>query len=445
MTELRIEAADAKALLQALLGHRAEHAAILLATQAAPANDRAALLVREVELPSADDYITQRVDGAVLKPEFVARVTKRARIEGLSLVFVHSHPGSTAPRFSVVDDEGEQHLAAFLEHRCPSALNASVVVSEGGIRARRLGTRTEIRVLSIGERRQVLFDPDSEHTTDVSEVFDRQVRAFGIDGQRELQRLRIGIVGLGGTGSIVAQQLAHLGIRSFLLMDPDVIEASNLNRVVGASAMDIGRPKVEVAADYIRKLAAGVSVTSVQGDIIYARTARALLGVDLIFGCTDSHGSRAVLQQVSYQYLIPCVDMGTTIVAEQGGITAVFGRVQMLAPGLACLSCSNLLDPEEIRRDMMTAFERKADPYIQGDRIPAPSVIALNGTVSSLAVTMFMSHAIGTPGKARYLLYNGTTSALRSVRSEPKGNCYICSKAGAFGRGDSQRLFARQD
>jgi molybdopterin/thiamine biosynthesis adenylyltransferase len=252
-------------------------------------------------------------------------------------------------------------------------------------------------------------------------------------------------VGLGGTGSIVAQQLVHLGIRDFVLVDPDVIEPTNLNRVVSATLHDIGRPKVEVAAQYIRTIAKGASIHSLVDDVMRSRVAKELLNADLIFGCTDSHGSRAVLQQVSYQYLIPCIDMGTTIVVAENRIMHIYGRVQLLAPGLACLTCSSLLNANEVRRDMMTAFERQEDPYIQGAREPAPAVISLNGTVTSFAVTMLLSVVAGVPIDARHILYNALATVIRHIRADPDPNCYICSRSGSFARGNSWPLFARQD
>jgi hypothetical protein len=170
-----------------------------------------------------------------------------------------------------------------------------------------------------------------------------------------------------------------------------------------------------------------------------------LLNADLFFGCTDSHGSRAVLQQLSYQYLIPYIDMGVTITVAEGRIQHVIGRVQMLAPGLSCFTCDELLDPNEVRRDMMTDFERRADPYIQGAAEPAPAVMSLNGTVASMAVTMVLSAVAGIPAKARHIIYNALTPSLRSARGDPKTDCYVCSRSGAFARGDAWPLLARQD
>jgi hypothetical protein len=92
---------------------------------------------------------------------------------------------------------------------------------------------------------------------------------------------------------------------------------------------------------------------------------------------------------------------------------------------------------------MMTEFERQADPYLQGVHEPAPAVMSLNSTVSSLAVTMLLAVATGIPMKGRHLLYNAMVPSLRSARGEPKSDCYICSRSGAYARGDEWPLFAR--
>jgi molybdopterin/thiamine biosynthesis adenylyltransferase len=444
MIEITIAAADFAALETTLLGKEVEHCAVLFASQVDRADGLRRLLVSDVDVPSPADYTGQQFDAAELSPQYVAKVSKMARRASLSLIFAHSHPGGAAPMFSQADNAGEQLLSKFLAFRNPNNSHVALVLSQGGCRARRLGTDEEIRVTSIGEFRRIQFDPggDSSYT---AEIFDRQIRAFGPSGQRAVSGLRIGVVGLGGTGSIVVQQLAHLGTTKFVLIDPDIIDATNLNRVVGAGISDIGSDKTDIAARYIRSLTAGAELTCVKGDVTRVSAAQHLLNADFIFGCTDSHGSRAVLQQIAYQYLIPCVDVGSTITTEAGQITGIFGRVQMMSPDQACFNCSGLLDAAEVRRDMMSEFERRQDPYIVGAREPAPAVISLNGTVVSLAVTMFLSIVTGLPSRGRYLLYDARQSTLRAVRSNRQENCYICSKAGALAKGNSIDLYARQE
>jgi molybdopterin/thiamine biosynthesis adenylyltransferase len=444
MTELSLAASDVDAIRKELLGAPTEKCAIIYATQYARADGTLRLLGREVQFPAAADYSRSELLRAELRPDFVARITKRAQLGSSTLVFVHSHPGSLPPEFSAIDLDGERRLAEFLMLRHPGLAHATLVISKGGMRARLLGDPKDVRIVSVGIHRQVHFEPTDTSAT-VAEVYDRQIRFFGAVGQRALQALRIGIVGLGGTGSIVLQQLAHLGVHDFILIDPDIVEDTNLNRVVNATRADLGAPKVYVAERHVRSVSPAACVVAIRGDITLNVIAHELSNADVIFGCTDSHGSRAVLQQIAYQYLIPCIDMGVVIGTAGGEVTHILGRSQLLAPGLPCFICSNLLDSNEVRRDMMTSFERRADPYVLGDREPAPSVISLNGTIASLSVTMLLAVVTGAPMNGRHLLYDGVKASLRKIAAEPQRGCFICSRSGAFARGNSWPIFGREN
>ena len=443
MIELRIAASEMKSLRSHLLGSPNEQCAVLFAAEGR-GNERQLLVAREVMLASQEDYDRCGVNHAVLKPTFVAAVTKRARLASLSLVFVHTHPGDQSPQFSQVDDIGEAELAAFLTRRGQTSLHAAMVLSQGGMRARVLGQTEEVRVVSVGEHLRVEFNPRTTKAP-IDHQFDRQVRAFGVEGQRTLQSLCVAIVGLGGTGSIAAEQLTRLGVRDFILIDPDRVEGSNLNRVVAAYPGDIGSKKVEVAQRSIERIAPQARVRAIAGDVVHTSVARHLIEADLVLCCTDSHGSRSVIQQVAYQYFLPCIDIGSSIVAKDGVVSDIFGRVQLLGPDQPCLWCTGLLSSEQVRQDLANEFERQSDPYIQGAHEPAPAVISLNGTVVSLAVTMMLGVATAVPIEARHLIYNAKASTVRPVRGTAASNCFICSRAGVRGRGDTQSLFARQD
>lgn len=449
IAELCIEA-SALGDLKKLLESDVEKCAVLLATRARRASGKIRLLVREVILPAPDDYRQQSSIQAELSPLFVATVSKQAKLRSCSLIFVHTHPGSLPAEFSSVDDQGERLLKDFLDLRGVVGPHAALLLSQRGLRCRALGQGDEVRVVSLGVKRSVEFDPCEpahlgESVDRPADLFDRQVRAFGADGQRRLESLKVAIIGLGGTGSIAAQQLVHLGIKDFVLIDPDTIEATNLNRVVGATIQDIGSAKSAVAKRYLEAFRPGIAVRDVYGNVVHDRVARELCEADLIFCCTDSHGSRAVIQQVAYQYMIPCFDMGSTITQASGRITGIFGRVQCLSPGFACLWCSQLLDPAQVRRDMANEVERKLDPYIVDGGEPAPSVISLNSTVVSLAVSMVLGFVTDAPLDSRHLIYNALNSTLRTVKTAPNPSCFICSKAGALEWGDTRPLFTRQD
>lgn len=444
MIEIRLQDADVSQISGQLLGRETERCAVLFASHLPLENGIDRLVVSRVEFPTDDRYAYKDPLSAELRPAYIAQISKTAALESLALIFVHSHPGNDRPEFSRTDDKGEAQLADFLSIRAPNLAHCAIVVSRGGWRARRLGAGQEGRIISVGPQIEALFDP-SEHIYNAGLRFDRQVRALGRAGQRHLESLTVGIVGLGGTGSITAEQLAYLGVRKFLLMDPDTIELTNLNRVVGAHADDVGRRKIDVATDMIMKIAPDAQIARIEGDVTRTRYARELRAVDFIFSCTDSHGSRAVIQQIAYQYLIPCINMGSIITAHDGRITGIHGQIQALAPGLACFTCCGLLDAEEVRRDMMNEEERLQDVYIQGAHEPAPAVISINGTVTSLAMTMFLAMVVGVPSAGRHLLYNARTPSLKTVSFNRTPNCYICSAQGALAKGDLQPLFTRDD
>lgn len=377
-----------------------------------------------------------------LKSAFVVEIANRARAEGLSVVFVHTHPWANgSPEFSPVDDMGEMELRAFLDRRVPNGEHLAMVVGPEGCRARRLGCGQEIPVWEVGESLVLLSAASCDDFGDARH--DRQMRAFGAPGQRMVRRLRVGVIGTGGTGSVTLQQLAHLGVADFTLVDPDVLEDTNLNRLVGSRPQDVGVAKVTIAERLIRSINPDATVQALQADIVDADVAPRLAGLDALFLCTDSHASRAVVSQLAYQHLVPTFDMGVSISVRDGAVTHVTGRVQMLAPGLPCLTCTGALDSEQIRRELLTPEQRSADPYVQGEYEPQPAVISINSTMASLAVTMFLGAVTPVPAAARFQYYDGLRGTVRPAIATQARDCIVCSASGALARGRSWPLPVR--
>lgn len=424
-----------------LLRHGEETCAVLYGRSVEINGKLARIVVRESDHPQSSAYTRRDSTHVQLRPEFVSEVAQRARRNHESVIFVHTHP-FPLNEFSAIDDAGELELASFLNQRIPGVTHAAMLLTPETSIAREIGTKIPLRVMGIGEK--ILWD-DKRVSGDASERFDRQIRAFGIAGQKMLESIRVGIVGLGGTGSAVLQQLVHLGVRDLALIDPDTIEETNLNRLFGAIPGDVGQSKVSVAERWAKQINPSIKIEAKCESVLKISVARSLAETDFLFGCTDSHGSRAILNQLAYQYLVPTIDMGVVIAANMGKVTHIAGRTQMLAPGLACLTCGNLLDAEQVRRDLMTDFERQADPYILGEPEPAPAVISLNSTMASLAVTMFLNAVAEIPGSARFLNYNAMTGICRPAICTPHPSCIVCSFRGAIARADEWPLPARQD
>lgn len=440
MSGLRFAAPTYADLVRDLLVDSSREACAIAYTHYDPEPE--AWVVAIAELAPEWAYERREADVAVLKAAFLVDVANRARAGNFSVILIHTHPRAKGfPRFSPVDDAGEVELAAYFGRRAAGGAHLAMVVGPEGCRVRRLGSGTNVVAWEVGETLRVLTEQYDTATAELAH--DRQIRAFGALGQRIIGSLRIGVVGAGGTGSVTIQQLAYLGVRDFTVIDPDVVEATNLNRLVGAEPDDVGAPKVTVAARSIKRVNPGAEVRCLQRDVVDADVPSELAKLDFIFLCTDSHASRAVVGQLAYQHLVPTIDMGVSITARGDEVTHVTGRVQMLAPELTCLVCTQALDGEQIRRELMTQAQRAADPYVHGAHEPQPAVISLNSTMASLAVTMFLSAVTPIPGRSRFLLYDGIRGSVRPTHANRVEGCIVCSAAGALSRGRSWPLPVR--
>ncbi|MEO8153468.1 MAG: ThiF family adenylyltransferase [Rhizobacter sp.] len=422
---------------------RLESCAVGFVQGAGEGQDGPRYTVRDVMHAPETAYLDRSPTRASLSPEFMVTVANRARALKAGVVMLHTHPGMyPLEGFSSEDDHGEAVLQAYFAARLPRQDHFTAVATHAAVHMRDMGGTTPVVARAVGAsvRRYAGADDYAEDAR-----YDRQVCAFGLDGQASLRNMAVAVVGLGGTGSIVAQQLAHLGVGRLLLIDHDVVDRTNLNRLLGATPSDVGKPKVEVARDAVRAINPGAHCEALEGDVVNDTVAGRLPQMDFIFGCTDSMASRSVLNQLAYQYLIPAIDMGVAIHVVEGHIASVTGRVQMLAPGLGCLVCGNAIDGQAVRWEMMTPAQRHADPYFVGASVPQPAVLPLNGTVTSMAVTMFLSALTSYPTEARLLHYDGIRGSVRPQVFSPRPNCIVCSPEGALARGISWSLPGRHE
>lgn len=386
-----------------------------------------------------DDYLLREPYRLSIGSRALVRVAKRARFENLSVIFAHSHPGGLCD-FSEQDDLEEDKLIPFLEARLPGRLHATVVFTEDSITGRLYGPeRLEPdAILSIGTRIRVLR---SKASATIPEFFDRQVRAFGKESQKLLRALRVGIVGMGGTGSPLAEQLYRLGVGELVFFDGDTLDKTNLNRVYGATLLDVGTPKVEIAKRRLDEVGFGTPITAVADHITWEDSARRLTSCDIVFGCTDKQIPRAILTQLSLRYAIPVFDLGVLIDSIAGYLSGVYGRVTTLLPGEACLFCRGRISAEAMRVEALSEADREQqikDRYVPELAEPAPAVIAFTSAVASFAVSELLHRIMGFMGTDRLsteVLISFDQSKMRTNRIKVGDNC-ICSTDSLFGRGD---------
>jgi hypothetical protein len=227
---------------------------------------------------------------------------------------------------------------------------------------------------------------------------------LGPDSEKVLADCTAGLVGLGGGGSHLAQQLAHLGLGNFRLIDPDVVEESNLNRLVGSTAKDAdgSSRKTMVTERLITNVNPHARVAAASKK--WQECHQLLRDCDVIFGCVDTYRDRNELEITARRYLIPYIDIGMEVYSIRGEFS-VSGQVILSMPGALCMRCVGFL------RDELLAKE--AENYgVAGDR---PQVVWANGILASIAVGVFTQlllpwHAAQSP--TVYLEYDGNSQTV---------------------------------
>lgn len=445
--ELRISAPDYLALRAHLLdGGDDEEAAILIAGVAETA-EAIRLLVREVVPVPEPAFHSKGPAYLSIDPDFLAPLVKRCRLEGRAFALAHSHPFSHGGvHFSGIDDAGERALFPRILARVPGRPVGALVFGPDAVAARAwlpgtTGSSPLERLVVVGKQLEVL-DPDGRPepvapAKDGEEPYARQVLAFGRAGQRKLAVTRVAVVGAGGTGSQVYQQLVHLGVQHVDVVDPQVLEESNLSRVVTSRPADVGRPKVEILAKWRAQVQPTGRGEPIVGDVRDRAVALRLRDADVVFCCTDSVQSRLILNRLARQYLIPLVDLGIDIQLVDGRperVRAIGGRVMVVTPDGPCLGCLGVLDPAALEREASPSWHAS---YVAGHELPDPSVISLTGVVASLAVTEFLNLATGFARREDriYQRFDGLRGVVRAYPLRSEQPC-VCADLHALGDGE---------
>lgn len=422
--------------------HAREGAAFALAGVADLDSVTDVLVRRAVQIPNAA-FTLREVDHLQVDSSAVNGLISLCEANGLGAVLCHSHPASVP--YSSTDDEGERRVARVL-HDCLAAPApvASLLFSPTGIEGR-VWPRVSGQSIPVSEI-VVLADHIERHARDSGAIlpdpiYDRQIRAFGEEGQARIINAKVAVVGTGGTGSSVAEQLVRLGIRDLLLIDPDDCDPSNLTRMYGtfpdADQRDPVK-KVELISRHLSQINPRATLRTFVQNVAQDEAARELRDRDCVFLCTDDHWGRSVVNQLAYQYLVPVINVGVGLAGKGGRIEGATGAIDVLGPDLPCLWCKRFLNPARIAHESMPSKDRTAlqrEGYVEGLDTPEPAVISITTTVAGHAVTMFLHLVTGFMGEdgdvqsLRWDILRATVSRGRTSRDD---RC-ICRKVRGFG------------
>jgi len=390
---------------------------------------------------------------------------------GAGLAVLHTHPGSGIPEWSDDDNEADTELARFLfgEGFLTSDVPlVSLVASHTDLRGRALSLVAADRAVVMRpiERIRTLSPERLSITSTTDRVWkagelevpahaDRSVRVFGKEGQRLLADIHTAHVGVGGVGSLVAEQVARWGVGMLSLWDPDIVKDVNVNRSSVFTFRDayIHRLKVEALARalpsfaLVRRLAVRWSAS----DVRQRKELPALLDADVIVMLVDDARARHFVNRVAYAHYIPVLDGGNVIrstaeddadsdsaVVEGGAV-----RVSLLTPDGPCIWCAGHLDSERLGLAFRSEPDKAADRargYVENlGPEHAPSVMPVNSMTAALLECRLQDILFGLSGRSipevHFDLLGGTLDELPRDRRK---DCRQCARW--QGRGDSAEL-----
>lgn len=459
--------ADLAAQLHAHLfpGDSDEHGAVIGAAVArTPHGTR--LLARDILI--AEDgvsYVEGRRSHRTLSAAFVREAILHCREQGLVYLAVHNHGGSDRAGFSPVDLASHRRgyptlvdinlgmpvgALVFAEN----AMAGELYLADGSVE------RISHAVVLEGVRRELRSNPRKARPS--ASAFDRQSRLFGDVGQEILGELQVAIIGAGGVGSVLVELLARLGVGRFIIVDPDVVEVSNLSRLIGAHPTDAGggissigrrsrkRPlrKVDLASRVIASANPDAQIVRLYADLQDPAVATQLIGCDYLFLAADSMQARLVFNALVHQYLIPGVQLGAKVSLDMqtGRVLDAFSVIRPVLPGVGCLWCNELISPGGLQAESIGEDERQGQHYIDDPVVIVPSVVTLNSVAAAHAADDFLFWAVGlaTDPSRDYLVTQPRNRSVRFVMPRRDPNCSECSRVGRFARGDNLRLPTRQ-
>lgn len=407
-------------------------------------------MVKKIWLPEKKDLIENSSISVTPSGEFLEKVLAEAGDSNSAVFEIHTHVDAPSPSFSSVDLENGMDNGRFLKS-CKIRFSMMVLGSEGlsvleydgDSDSLKVPEKASIAVMTRHGLKNVMPLENHAEVQPAETAYDRQIRLWGNESQRRIGAVTAGIVGLGGTGAIVMQILSRIGVKKFILTDPDVIEESNLSRLPYAGSSDVGKKKVKVAAAHLKKVNKNAEVTALPGPV--GNFKEKLKPCTVIFGCVDNDLARLTLNEISLRYFIPLIDTGTEIFVADGNVDEMGGQVRVVVPSVTgCLECGGLIDKDEAAAGMLGTDELKimtSAGYVRGTNFtPAPAVMTLNTIVASIAVQEFadMMTERYRP-EYSYLIYNAKSPGIDQLYLDRNNICPMCGDGGILGAGDVKK------
>ena len=313
-------------------------------------SQRLTALIDDIILPEPGERMLH--GNASFAPHYLARAVKVAREKEAGLAFMHSHLSSGWQGMSDADVVAERDVLAYPAGATGLPLVGMTIGTDGywstrvwernGIHMRRTWCdKTRI----VGPKAYTMYFNDNlKPASSRRNLLKRTFDTWGKEAQDIISRCRIGIVGLGSVGCIVAEALARIGVSEVTLIDPDRVEEHNLDRLLYGTRKDIGKLKVNLAAQAMRRNATAerILITSLPIALQSEMAYKAALDCDVLFSCVDRPVPRDVLNYIAQAHLIPVIDGGIAVQSDRrkDRLFSAHWRASLVTPYHRCMRCS---------------------------------------------------------------------------------------------------------
>lgn len=236
--------------------------------------------------------------------------------------------------------------------------------------------------------------------------YNRQIvlRGFDFDRQERLKASHALIVGLGGLGCAAAPYLASAGVGTLTLLDFDTVSHSNLQRQILHHDADIGRAKVDSAAQSLAAINPHCRLVPVHGELDDAALLALIARQQVVLDCTDNVVAREQLNRLCRQQQVPLVS---------GAAIRMEGQISVFSwqPGTPCYRCISRLFGEQT----LSCVEAG---------VMAPLVGVIGAMQAMEAIKLLADY--GTPVTSRLLMYDALSAEFRSIKVAQDAQCEVC-------------------
>jgi hypothetical protein len=391
----------------------------------------------------------------------IVEALNRAADEHLSVVKVHSHPNGFA-EFSATDIAADDRLLPMIQGwvEAPILHGSTVMLPDGQMFGRVWSKDEGFKEISsiqvAGD--DLLFWYADKGSVALPNFAASHAQAFDEGTIERLQRLSVLVAGVSGTGSPSIEQLVRLGVGEIVIVDDDVIEDRNINRILNSTLADAAaeRPKVDVLNDSIERIGLGTRVIPLKKNLWDPEVVRIAAQCDVLFGCMDTVDGRYLLNRLATYYNLPYFDVGVRLDAvregvRKGRIREACGTVNYIQPGLSSLMSRDFFTMSDVaaaglrRNDPAAHAQQTKDGYIAGVQGRRPAVISVNMFAASLMINEFLArlHPFREQQNNNYGSVTFSLASMELTREAEEGICDILGDC--VGAGDTSPLLGLQE